>query len=207
MDIVCISDTHDQHQVLDIPRCDLLVHAGDMTSGKDSQVLDFLDWFAQQPAQYKVFTHGNHDWRAFEKHRREYADMARARGCWYVDGWTLVLPKLDGIRIHGSALDRVRADKGYVLDHCDILVTHEPPYGILDKIENPRIGEDANGHIGSHRLLRQVEKYQPKLHIMGHIHEGYGIYQSSPSHTKFINAALCNEHDCTLDKQPIRISL
>lgn len=55
-----------------------------------------------------------------------------------------------------------------------ILVTHRPPYKTkLDKIVNaksPRNGE----HVGDVPIRHMIEKYQPVLHICGHMHEGRG---------------------------------
>ena len=48
---------------------------------------------------------------------------------------------------------------------ADIFISHVPPYGTLDLAK--RFGVK---HIGSKRLLRIVEKYQPKIVICGHCH-------------------------------------
>lgn len=65
MNIQTISDTHTYHnrfQFPKIPECDVLIHAGDATfHGTDVELKDFIDWLSIQPAQYKVFTPGNHD--------------------------------------------------------------------------------------------------------------------------------------------------
>jgi Icc-related predicted phosphoesterase len=50
------------------------------------------------------------------------------------------------------------------------LVTHGPPYGILDKT-------DGGKHGGSEFLLKEVLRIKPKLHLFGHIHEGRGQYK------------------------------
>lgn len=54
-----------------------------------------------------------------------------------------------------------------------IFLTHDPPYGILDKIKNkisPRYGQ-----YGGDELVRKIiEKFQPTINICGHIHENQG---------------------------------
>ena len=46
MKIVCISDTHEKHKRINLPRGDVLIHAGDFTwVGKEKPILEFLDWF------------------------------------------------------------------------------------------------------------------------------------------------------------------
>lgn len=64
---------------------------------------------------------------------------------------------------------------------CDILLTHNPPHGIGDKVE------DGYSHVGSQAIREYVEKWKPKLHVFGHIHEGYGSYKNAD--TLFINCA------------------
>ena len=57
----------------------------------------------------------------------------------------------------------------------DILICHQPPYGILDKVtwkEAPRSYQGK--HAGSKVILDFVKKNQPKYVFCGHIHEGEG---------------------------------
>ena len=64
-----------------------------------------------------------------------------------------------------------------------ILVTHSPPYGILDQVvEKYRewgiksYGDFAkSGNIGSHALRWLTEEYPISFHFFGHIHEGKGV--------------------------------
>ena len=62
MKIVCISDTHSMHELVDVPEGDVLVHAGDFTSlGHLSEVQAFGVWFNAQPHKHKICIAGNHD--------------------------------------------------------------------------------------------------------------------------------------------------
>jgi len=63
------------------------------------------------------------------------------------------------------------------------LITHGPPYGILDKTYN-------NVNAGCKGLLKFVQKMKPKVHIFGHIHEGYGDVKIGDTH--FYNASYVN---------------
>jgi len=65
----------------------------------------------------------------------------------------------------------------------DVLVTHEPPYGILDL--------DDNYHYGSESLMIRVKEIRPHLHLFGHIHVAHGTLERGG--TTFSNAALLNE--------------
>jgi Icc-related predicted phosphoesterase len=52
---------------------------------------------------------------------------------------------------------------------CDVLVTHTPPFGILDECVH-------GGRVGCDQLRRCLDEgiISPRLHIFGHIHEQYG---------------------------------
>ena len=57
----------------------------------------------------------------------------------------------------------------------DILICHQPPYGILDKVSRKYAPEHWKGkHAGSRIILDYIKKYQPKYVFCGHTHEGEG---------------------------------
>ncbi len=80
-----------------------------------------------------------------------------------------------------------------------LFITHAPPYGILDKVQESWVaygvgtyGEKAkDGHIGSDAFKEIVFKYQPLLHTFGHIHETPGIEKHGK--TTFINGGALGE--------------
>eukprot|EP00913_Durusdinium_trenchii_P027205 g25525.t1 len=49
-------------------------------------------------------------------------------------------------------------------DQLDVLVTHGPPYGILDTVKR-------DIHAGCPELLKRVQQVAPQFHFFGHIHE------------------------------------
>jgi Icc-related predicted phosphoesterase len=68
-------------------------------------------------------------------------------------------------------------------NNIDILITHGPPYGILDKtIQNHKAG--------CKDLLKKVMEVRPQFHIFGHIHESYG--REIHEDITFINACSVN---------------
>jgi Icc-related predicted phosphoesterase len=70
--------------------------------------------------------------------------------------------------------------------NTDILITHGPPYGILDL----SVGKD---HAGCQALYERVRVIKPKLHVFGHIHEAYGKQQGGKQQsTIFVNASTCS---------------
>jgi len=58
----------------------------------------------------------------------------------------------------------------------NILICHQPPYGILDKTTWKEAPKHYQGkHAGSKVILDFVKKNQPKYVFCGHIHEGKGM--------------------------------
>jgi Icc-related predicted phosphoesterase len=96
-------------------------------------------------------------------------------------------------------------------EDVDILITHSPPYGIMDAVQ--RYDFDHNSTIencGSVSLMNRLysEKIKPKLHVFGHIHEGHGHIQKMMDYpgVQFVNASYVNERYQPVNK-PIRIIL
>lgn len=65
-----------------------------------------------------------------------------------------------------------------------VLMTHAPPYGILDEIP-------SGINVGSRAILRIVEKYRPVAAVSGHIHEAIGIVNKNG--TLFMNPGPARE--------------
>lgn len=72
-----------------------------------------------------------------------------------------------------------------VPDGLDVLITHGPPFSILDQTA------PGGTHLGCEELLRAVEEKKPKIHIFGHVHGGAGTFDNGT--TRFVNAAFLNE--------------
>ncbi|MBD0366579.1 MAG: metallophosphatase domain-containing protein [Flavisolibacter sp.] len=195
MRFVAISDTHSHHKSVKLPKGDVLLHAGDVTyRGKKTEVLDFLEWFSNQPFKYKIFIAGNHDFY-FEKENPSTVQAIIPEGIIYLqDSGT----EINGIRIWGTpitpwfhhwAFNRLRGtsiNKHWQLipQNTDLLLTHGPSYGILDAVINGQ-------HVGCKDLLKRIMEVKPKFHVYGHIHEAYGIKKQNG--ITFINACVVNE--------------
>jgi Icc-related predicted phosphoesterase len=192
MRIVCLSDTHNQQ--IETPDGDILIHAGDATiRGTIDEIVEFNYWFAALSHKHKIFVAGNHDW-LFETnltHARTFLDPSIV----YLQDSAV---EIDGIKIYGSPwqprfydwafnLNRGRemAEKWEMIPaDTDILITHGPPFGILDRTA---YGDNA----GCEELIKKVTELRPKAHIFGHIHEGYGRREESG--ITYINASNCDE--------------
>lgn len=123
------------------------------------------------------------------------------------------VPDIPKIKIHGSpmtpyffnwAFNRARVKElephhgnwikyhwDIIPEDTDILVTHGPPYGILDELVYVD-GTPKGEFVGCQELLKRIQEVKPDLHIFGHIH----IHGGSEVHkdgTSFYNAAICDE--------------
>lgn len=197
MKVVLISDTHLCHLrwPLEIPECDLLIHAGDaLNGGSEAELVLFSGWFNSQKAKYKVFVPGNHD-RIFEDDpERAVQLLPRDVLCLVGDGYDP-----GGIKIYGAPWQPEFCEWAFNLPRgaalakkwaqiwpgMDILVTHGPPMGILDW------SHFSSEHVGCADLRRALVRVKPKLHVFGHIHGSYGTVVHDG--TLFVNAAICDE--------------
>ena len=190
--IVLISDTHGMHANLDLPKGDILIHAGDISkSGTREEVEDFLEWFCKQSFEHKIFIAGNHDFY-LERNNDVLNNLPKEIN--YLNDSLCVVK---GLKIWGSpitpmfynwAFNRNRGDE--IMKHwdlipldSDVIVTHGPAFRRLDRTQR-------NEHAGCKDLFRVLEKIKPKLHVFGHIHEGYGMIEVEE--TIFVNASNMN---------------
>lgn len=204
MKLVAISDIHSQSYDVNIPDGDILVIAGDLCAyGNISELIVLNDWLRTLPHKRKIITAGNNDKYIFDcpydakkilTHGELYlhepfqfevdgkifngfaSPYSKEFGNWYF----MHHDNSEGERLWSQ-----------VPDDTDLLVTHGPPYGLLDKLapQYIRRGEDSN--VGSTTLLKAVKRVNPAIHIFGHIHSRQGVIRNG--NTVFVNAALCNE--------------
>ena len=211
MDITCLSDLHG-HFPKDLPGGDLLIIAGDLTA-RDTFVehCAFKLWLHRQDYKKKIVIAGNHDnhfiglvpdpylfssYNADTGEQKSYADYLCDSGT-----------EFEGLRIWGSPWTKTfegmnpkckaftceteeELDEKWELipKDIDILITHSPPYGILDKC--------YKGHVGSETLAYTIGSMEtpPRLWVWGHIHEAYGRDQAiRQKPCIMINASHVNE--------------
>lgn len=174
--IVFISDTHTQHEKLQIPDCHILVHCGDiMLRGvlqsdevSINQYRDFNDWIGTiVPNATKIVIGGNHDFY-LEKIGPDKA-QALLFNCIYLENSCTTV---NGVTFFGSPLSKAttRTSKSFQDDGCrnqfmrefkncdtkiDVLITH-------------------SNDVLSHEEMR---KKNVRVHAWGHFHDMYGIRQ------------------------------
>lgn len=173
--VIAISDTHGRHRELQIPGADIIIYAGDAcTDGDMDQLADFFDWYAGLPVAHKIFVPGNHD-LPFELEPDECTAMIPANVTWLNNN----VIKIAGIRIgalppHFHWIDSF----AHAGEPVDMLVTHAPPYGILDR------------DTGCKELRKYVMAAKPRFHFFGHIHEEAGKIRRIGGRSYFINTCV-----------------
>lgn len=202
MRIWAISDTHGFHDQLIIPdNIDGVIHAGDFTNERNvkyntEEYLKFKYWWDGLKAPFKVIIAGNHD-TAIADGKVELPEG-------YLCNSGIVK---NGISIFGSpytpsfgvgwAFNVARNKSAQVWElipyDMDIVVTHGPPFGILDLTE--RYG-GALEMCGDKSLLNRIKQVKPKYHIFGHIHDcgsciNHGMLTRNG--TTFINASVVTD--------------
>lgn len=204
MIIDCTSDFHGNHP--DLEGGDLLIIAGDITSNdQPSEYLKFFVWLDNLDYKRKILIGGNHD-TILEKHPPTYGN------------WDYLFDsgiEIEGLKIWGSPWTKkfsgvnpectafminknlMRSKWDLIPKDTDVLITHGPPWGMLDKTVR---GQKA----GCMDLLDAVVYIRPKLHVFGHIHEAYG--QIDVQGTTFVNCSYVNEKYAPVNS-PVRVIL
>jgi len=181
MRIVALADTHTfQADLGELPAGDLLIHAGDYCrAGRLDEFLPVARWLRALPFRHQVLIAGNHDWcflREFDAVR-----AALGRDIIYLQDADVTI---DGVRIWGSPWQpefrgwAFNLPRGQPLAEkwekiptgIDVLVTHGPPAGIGDRID------DAE-RAGCEDLRAAVRRVKPLLHLFGHIHQSGGVWR------------------------------
>ena len=159
-----------------MPDGDLLVHAGDLTRKGELDTLEDLDrWLGGLPHRHKVVICGNHDFCFQEKPAEARRRITNA--VYLEDG----AATLGGLTVYGSPWQpwfggwafnlhpgpELAAVWAKVPAGTDVLITHGPPAGVLDRTFRGDL-------VGCRDLFDRVMEVRPRLHVFGHIHEAAG---------------------------------
>jgi hypothetical protein len=183
-----LSDTHNQHRNLPLPKegADVLLHCGDWSNWDSSKKIteDFNAWLGSPDilARFprRIVVGGNHELCCSkvttERVREKFITNAE-----YYNGesitheslklWLSPLTKSRNLTYRANAFsttsDQLTKEFAKCPSDVDILVTHCPPYGILDM--------HRGGHrMGSLELWQTVQRVLPTVHVFGHCHDNGG---------------------------------
>lgn len=190
MKFVAIFDTHGKHRELNLPKGDIIIHAGDFCHfGNQDDMYDFLNWYKELDFETKLLIGGNHDFFAAE-YSEKFKEVLPKEITYLNDSGVSV----NGIKIWGSPVQpdlvgfafgknrgaEMRPHWDLIPDDIELLITHTPPKGILDK---SRSGQS----LGCEELTKRLENLSVKVHVFGHIHQSYGTLTRGK--TQYINAS------------------
>lgn len=216
MRLVICSDTHGFHDKLNVPDGDIFIHCGDSTiNGERYEIERFLNWIVSLPHKYKIFINGNHELDVYKKNNMKslvkdknvYGDL------YYLENSGVTI---NNINFWGSPntpeffywaymYERKDAKKVWenIPNNTDVLITHGPAYGYLDKVIP--INRYPNTNSGCKELLIKIQEIKPSISAFGHIHSEYGI-RNSTFNTLFINASICDDN-YNIKNKPIVIDI
>lgn len=208
MIIDCISDLHSHYPTLE--GGDILIVAGDLTARHTIKELDeFNEWIREQKYKKKLLVAGNHD--TFFEHGVYHpvdVDTYHTKSVFIDPSCDYLFDsgfEFEGLKIWGSPwtpwfhgvhpkckafMKKDKQLKKYwdmIPDDIDILITHSPPYGILDQVPT-----DSKINKGSKSLRNSIEKIMPEMVLFGHIHEQGGKYVQKEG-ILYINGSLVDE--------------
>lgn len=199
--IIHVSDTHSSFPVI-TETADIFIHTGDFSiGGHPEEYKMFNQWLDDLKIPHKIVILGNHD--------LEYFNGDQVMGKKLLTNATVLNTEsiiIDNIKIFGvewqkfntwnfmSESDYKNAYLGgwhKIPNDTDIVLTHQPPHGILD---------DDKYHWGSHSTLQVIKRVKPKYHLFGHIHQAYGHKEIDVdgSKIKFYNSSLMDEFSKSL---------
>ena len=175
---------------------DCFIHAGDlMYHGYESEWKSRLEWLEKLPYKKKFMVMGNHEMFIKNYPGPALQDL-RSIGVFVIGAPTerniytfpdetsiLGLPFVTGMK--NWAFNSTEKELEYFLSDvppCDIVISHCPPYGILDK--------EIDTHNGMHAYRNYFERCSPSVWISGHFHLAYGHIKIN--NTDFYNVAMCD---------------
>lgn len=220
MRILCIADTHnaiaqndrDGNYCVPSVDADVLVHAGDMlrrgTMGEFNVEMRAL--IQRFPQKHIIVVAGNHDriWEDNPSYARSQFEILNVDSGGRLHYLQDNMVTIEGVTFYGYPwqprfynwafnLDRNSEPMWRVCqrvpDGVDVLITHGPPFGILDQPGAFKNGESTTSdrHVGCEVLKEELKRIKPKLHIFGHIHHSYGTLERDG--TLFVNASINDE--------------
>jgi len=189
---------------------DVLFVAGDFSYRKtEEELIDFLVWIREQHQGKVVMISGNHD-RYYWKNTSGFLYLMKKFSVEYLVHSSI---ELYGLNIWGSPITppvmeglsrRFEMDEAQrhavwqnIPANTDIIMTHCPPFGILDQAEGISLG--------CRSLRNKVLEIKPMFHFFGHIHSSYGNKEQDG--IRFFNGSLTLDVDTGIVNPPVYIEI
>ena len=214
--IVHMSDTHNllkpHSKKLFFPRGDILIHSGNFTlSGSAEEFERFDAWLKSVQDLYpiRIVVLGSKDVKQFGTQWLKMKSLLphATHVCvneqvtvygikFYAVGWH------PGIKSNGTIRPGAASSTslGYesIPHGIDVLVTHGPAFGVLDKVGG------LKEHWGSRELVEAIRRVEPHVHLHGHIKESRGFVAPFGKSPLVLNSSMTNtdREDCVLYAAP-----
>ncbi len=219
MRIAALSDQHGY--LTEIPRCDLLIIAGDVCpdgfgrhfardAPKDQKAWfdqTVRPWVARAPARRTILTWGNHDWCGQLCTFEDSSSAASATALTIVVDTAETVPDSSAaegaVSVWASPWSNEFGDWAFMKAPARLAHVYSAiPEGIdiLVSHQPPfgygdRCADFVSGRIinvGSRELLSTIDRVRPKIVVCGHIHEGYGQFERNS--TRIYNVSVVDEY-------------
>ena len=194
------------------PAAQILIHSGNFTlSGSLEEHVAFNSWLASVSPLYpvRIVILGSKDVKQLGTQWAKYREVLSAATHVLINEQATVL----GIKVYGAGWVpgiksnntlRPGAPASTSLKYdaipagIDVLVTHGPRHGVLDKVGGVR------EHWGSQELGEAIRRVQPGLHLHGHIKEGRGFSAAFNKDPLSVNSCMTDtdKADCVLYAAP-----
>lgn len=210
MRICAFSDMHGQYD-FKVEPCDIVLICGDIVPLKIQKYTDdtevwiktfFIPWCNNLPCEKVVFIAGNHDFY-FERHPDRVKRLLEGQDkIVYLDCESY---EYKGKTIYGTPWckpfynwafmeETTKSDERYKdVQHMDILMTHDAPYGVSDILLQKDCWWADGTHIGNLALRNLIERVEPSLNLHGHLHSTNREAEYLGK-TKIHNVSLLNEN-------------
>ena len=200
--IVAISDTHQYHNFVTLPRGDILIHCGDIlltdrynpAALSESYLREFFKWFNSQPHAHKLFIAGNHDATCFAMGTA--ALKALAAPAVFLTGEEIY--DVCGLRVFGNSFSTGSSNNAAFQDDATLSLLQSPPLHRVVPLRPP--GEAASAvpetapatahnvqrpphcavdvlvtHCHLPRHIDTVRRLNPGISLAGHYHAHHGL--------------------------------
>ncbi|KAH7889940.1 Metallo-dependent phosphatase-like protein [Phlebopus sp. FC_14] len=221
---VCISDTHSRRYHVPLGDV-LLHSGDLSSYGSLPQLTCTVEWLKSLAHPIKIVVAGNHDLCLDKKfgqsgwglspdtirHAQAYMHSQASVGVYYLEHepfhftspsgrvWKVYGSPAAPIHLEGAfqyaSTTEAQAIYAQIPDDTEILITHTPPFSILDRTSKGK-------HAGCPVLSSRLEELKHcRLHVFGHIHESFGVNMlagGSGVSLIFVNAAMAKSENAVV---------